>query len=151
MIKKLKDTLVEYRANAIVISALNRDSTKNNYVDMSAFKDSSMIEYTTDIAILFAFEDDKGNYTLKREQNSKDEDTIQFFTKCVKNRIGKMFNDKIEFHKLHQRFDFVEDTIINYKETTNRLNITILDDDIETEEEIEKAEGMKQRGFNFDD
>ena len=70
-IKELKDALVEYKANAIMISALNRDAIKNNYVDMSAFKDSSMVEYTSDIAILFAFKNEKGKLFLK---NNNEED-----------------------------------------------------------------------------
>ncbi len=109
VIKDLKDVLVDTRSNAIVVSALNRDSIRNDYVDMSAFKDSSMIEYTSDIAMLFAFkkEGKNGNisYTLKQSEKDKTANKIEFQVKCIKNRIGKMFSDRVEFDKLNQKFD----------------------------------------------
>jgi len=122
-IKALKDALVDYRANAILISALNRDSIKNDFVEMSAFKDSSMIEYTTDIGILFAFKTEKGKYTLKMNEEDLMKPKITFYTKCIKNRIGSMFSTKVEFDKLQQKFSFYQktkndtDTIIENKGT----------------------------------
>ncbi len=108
VIKELKDCLVEYKANAIVISALNREATKNDRIDMSAFKDSSMIEYTSDIAILFGFKKttskEKTTYTLKIKEENKNKNEIEMYAYCVKNRIGKYFNTKLIFNKEKQRF-----------------------------------------------
>jgi len=116
VIKELKDCLVENKANAIVISALNRDAIKNNYVDMSAFKDSSMIEYTSDIAILFAFKNDKGKYTLKANDECRTNNEIEFYAHCVKNRVGKMFTDRLVFNKLKQRFSINEVEVVVVKQ-----------------------------------
>ncbi len=104
-IKALKDALIDYRANAIVISALNRDSIKNDFVEMTAFKDSSMIEYTTDIGILFAFKNNKGKYTLKQDEAQHKQSKISFYTKCVKNRLGNLFSDEVTFDKMQQKFN----------------------------------------------
>lgn len=124
VIKELKDCLVENRANAIVISALNRDAIKNNFVDMSAFKDSSMIEYTSDIAVLFAFKNNKGKYTLKADENLREMNEIEFYAHCVKNRVGKMFSDKLVFNKLRQRFEInsCEIVIETAKDRTTKNN-----------------------------
>ena len=104
-IKELKDALVEYKANAIMISALNRDAIKNNYVDMSAFKDSSMVEYTSDLAVLFAFKNEKGKLLLKNIEEDRNKDEIELYAHCIKNRIGKMFSTKMTFNKLKQSFN----------------------------------------------
>lgn len=120
VIKKLKDCLVENKANAIVISALNRDAIKNNYVDMTAFKDSSMIEYTSDIAILFAFKNNKGKYSLKANENIRELNEIEFYAYCVKNRVGKMFSDKLIFNKLQQRFEINPCEVIVETKTKNK-------------------------------
>jgi len=108
VIKELKDCLVENKANAIAISALNRDAVKNNFVDISAFKDSSMIEYTADIAILFAFKNEKDKYTLKIDKEQREQNILEMYAYCVKNRIGKMFVEKMYFNKLKQHFGIVE-------------------------------------------
>ncbi len=127
VIKELKDCLVENKANAIVISALNRDAIKNNFVDMSAFKDSSMIEYTSDIAVLFAFKNDKGKYTLKVDENLRELNKIEFYAYCVKNRVGKMFSDRLIFNKLQQRFEINPcEIIIETKTADKKYN----DDDL---------------------
>lgn len=62
------------------------------------------------------------------------------------------------YKKIDIKFDkelllFKKESIIEYKENKpSRLNITILDnEEEETEEEINKIEDMKQRGFNFDE
>ncbi len=120
VIKELKDCLVENRANAIVISALNRDAIKNNFVDMSAFKDSSMIEYTSDIAVLFAFKNDKGKYTLKADEKLRELNEIEFYAHCVKNRVGKMFSDRLVFNKLKQRFEVNPCEIVIEANTTKK-------------------------------
>ena len=104
-IKDLKDALIDYKANAIVISALNRDSIKNDFVEMTAFKDSSTIEYTTDIAMLFAFKNAKSKYTLKQDEAHFNKSKISFHTKCVKNRIGNLFNNEVTFDKMQQSFN----------------------------------------------
>ncbi len=122
-IKALKDCVIENKANAIIISALNRDAIKNNYVDMSAFIGSSMIEYTSDIAILFAFKNDKGKYTLKIDEEKRNANELEFYAYCVKNRIGQLFSSKLIFNKLQQRF------------TVNPVKVITL-----TQEEFEKQE-----------
>jgi len=108
-IKLLKDTLVEQRANALVISALNRDSIRNDYVDMSAFKDSSLIEYTSDIAALFAYTNKKGKATLKVPEGMRKLNEMEFKLHCVKNRIGGFFNIPLIFDKTRQRFTVIEE------------------------------------------
>ena len=123
VIKELKDCLVEYKANGIVISALNREATKNDRIDMSAFKDSSMIEYTSDIAILFAFKkrinEKKTIYTLKIDEENKHKNEIEMYVYCVKNRIGKYFNTKLIFNKEKQRFIINPPYSIEYEEKSN--------------------------------
>jgi len=109
-IKLLKDTLVEQRANAIVISALNRDSIRNNYIDMSVFKDSSLIEYTSDIATLFTFKNEKKKPTLKIPEEIRELEVIELNLRCVKNRIGKFFDIPLSFNKLYQRFEIRDES-----------------------------------------
>jgi replicative DNA helicase len=115
-IKLLKDTLVEERANAIVISALNRDSIRNDFVDMSAFKDSSLIEYTSDIAALFTFRNEKGKPTLKTPEGMRKAEIMGFTLHCVKNRIGAFFDIPLKFDKLRQRFEIGEPEEITQSE-----------------------------------
>lgn len=131
-IKDLKDALIDYKANAIVISALNRDSIKNDFIEMTAFKDSSMIEYTTDIAMLFAFKNDKSKYTLKQDEAHFNKSKISFHTKCVKNRIGNLFNNEVTFDKMQQSF--------------NIRSFDIVYEDVEGKEEIKG--GQSGRGRN---
>ena len=131
-IKELKDALVEYKANAIIISALNRDAIKNNYVDMSAFKDSSMIEYTSDLAILFAFKNKNNNLTLKIGEEDRNKNEIELYAHCIKNRIGKMFSTKMIFNKLKQNFEIIEEDNSNNGE----IKVNIYD----TSGELEKSE-----------
>ena len=131
-IKELKDALVEYKANAIMISALNRDAIKNNHVDMSAFKDSSMIEYTSDLAILFAFKNKNNNLTLKIGEEDRNKNEIELYAHCIKNRIGKMFSTKMIFNKLKQNFEIIEEDNSNNGEI--KVNI------YEASEELEKSE-----------
>ena len=123
VIKELKDCLVEYKANAIVVSALNREATKNDRIDMSAFKDSSMIEYTSDIAILFAFKkrinEKKTIYTLKIDEENKHKNEIEMYAYCVKNRIGKYFDTKLIFNKEKQRFIINPPYSIKYEKENN--------------------------------
>lgn len=104
-IKELKDCLVENKASAVAISALNREAFKHNRADMSAFKDTSTIEYTADIAILFAFKNAK-TYTLKMSEEDREKDEIEIYAHCVKNRVGKMFSHPMLFKKSKQRFYF---------------------------------------------
>jgi replicative DNA helicase len=130
-IKELKDALVEYKANAIMISALNRDAIKNNYVDMSAFKDSSMVEYTSDIAILFAFKNEKGKLSLKNIEEDRNKDEIELYAHCIKNRIGKMFSTKMTFNKLKQSFDVIKDNKI-------KVNVYEASGELEERRYIEK-------------
>jgi replicative DNA helicase len=135
-IKELKDALVEYKANAIMISALNRDAIKNNYVDMSAFKDSSMVEYTADIAILFAFKNEKGKLSLKNIEEDRNKDEIELYAHCIKNRIGKMFSTKMTFNKLKQSFSVEGEESNNNNEI--KVNVYEADGELEERRYIEK-------------
>jgi len=154
----LKTALTEYRANAIAISALNRDSLRNDYVDMSAFKDSGMIEYTTDIGILFAFKNDKGKYTLKSDEDTKQQSEIELYTKCVKNRLGLEFSNKVIFNKKKQRFIFDRDYTVEIEDATaegrdrvfnEALEIEFEEDNV-SEKSIKKAEELQKQGFEFE-
>lgn len=122
-IKKLKDALVENETNAIVISALNRESTKNNLIDISAFRDSSAIEYTSDLAILMLVKD-KGSLYLTNHEINKKTDTLNIVLREVKNRIGKMEDQEFEFYKYIQKFEPLKDD--SQEETKN--NIISLED-----------------------
>ena len=122
-IKKLKDALVENETNAIVISALNRESTKNNLIDISAFRDSSAIEYTSDLAILMLLKDKDRLYLTNHEINKKT-DTLNIVLREVKNRIGKMEDQEFEFYKYIQKFELLTDD--SQEETKN--NIISLED-----------------------
>jgi len=122
-IKKLKDALVENETNAIVISALNRESTKNNLIDISAFRDSSAIEYTSDLAILMLLKD-KGRLYLTNHEINKKTDTLNIVLREVKNRIGKMEDQEFEFYKYIQKFELLTDD--SQEETKN--NIISLED-----------------------
>lgn len=122
LIKELKNCLIENKANAIVISSLNRDAIKNNYVNSNAFKDSGMIEYSSDIAILFAFKNEKGKYTLKIDEEKRNLNTIEFYAYCVKNRIGKLFSDKLIFNKLKQRFEINPIDVVSQEEFKKQNN-----------------------------
>jgi replicative DNA helicase len=130
LIMELKTTLTEYKANAIVISALNRDASRLNYVDMTAFKESGMIEYTADIAALFCFgkkneKSDKINYQIKMPEEYRDRDDITLYLRCVKNRIGSFFNLKLRFNKKLQRFFIIEndtDDILANENENNQEN-----------------------------
>lgn len=122
-IKKLKDALVENETNAIVISALNRESTKNNLIDISAFRDSSAIEYTSDLAILMLVKD-KGSLYLTNHEINKKTDTLNIVLREVKNRIGKMEDQEFEFYKYIQKFELLTDD--SQEETKN--NIISLED-----------------------
>jgi replicative DNA helicase len=135
-IKDLKDALVEYKANAIIISALNRDAIKNNYVDMSAFKDSSMIEYTSDLAILFAFKNKNNNLTLKMGEEDRNKNEIELYAHCIKNRIGKMFSTKMIFNKLKQNFKIMEED--NSSSGEIKVNIYETNGELERSEYISK-------------
>lgn len=107
-IKDMKDTLVEERANAIVISALNRDATRNDVIDVEAFKNSSVIEYTADIAILLTFKNEKDKMTLKIPKGYREARKTHIWLHAVKNRLGSFFSNPFEFDKLRQRFTPVE-------------------------------------------
>lgn len=107
-IKDLKDTLVEEKANAIVISALNRDATRNDVIDVEAFKNSSVIEYTADIAMLLTFEKENGMKTLKIPKNYRESKKAQVWLHAVKNRVGPFFSNPYEFDKLKQKFTPIE-------------------------------------------
>ncbi|MHB1680716.1 MAG: DnaB-like helicase C-terminal domain-containing protein [bacterium] len=122
-IKKLKDALVENETNAIVISALNRESTKNNSIDISAFRDSSAIEYTSDIAILMLLKDKNKLYLTNHEINKK-EDTLNIVLREVKNRIGKMEDQEFEFYKYIQKFE----PLIDDSQEKTKNNIILLED-----------------------
>lgn len=122
-IKKLKDALVENETNAIVISALNRESSKNNLIDISAFRDSSAIEYTSDLAILMLLKDKDRLYLTNHEINKKT-DTLNIVLREVKNRIGKMEDQEFEFYKYIQKFELLTDD--SQEETKN--NIISLED-----------------------
>ena len=147
VIKELKDCLVECKANAIVVSALNRDATKNDRVDMSAFKDSSMIEYTSDIAILFAFKKENKNnnktyYTLKIDDEKRHNNEIEMYMYCVKNRVNRLFADKLIFNKLEQRFTINPIKIISEKEELNKRKKEI---------EVKEIEPMMNEETQIDD
>lgn len=115
ILKKLKDTLVEQKANAIVISALNRESIRNNNVDMSAFRDSSAIEYTSDIAILLTLKKEitkknkrEDKFVLKPSEDDFNQDVMEIYAFSVKNRIGRYFRDRLIFDKIQQRFELIQ-------------------------------------------
>lgn len=157
----LKTALTEYKANAIAISALNRDSLRNNYVDMSAFKDSGMIEYTTDIGILFSFKDEKGKYTLKSSEEVKQNDSIEMYAKCVKNRLGIEFANKMTFNKKRQKFEIERDFEVVIEDADEKpasrdkvfineaLDITIETRDPTKKEAKKKINELKDGGLDF--
>ncbi len=140
VIKELKNCLIENKANAIVISSINRDAIKNNYVDTNAFKDSSMIEYTTDIGILFTFKNEKGKYTLKMDKEKRNLNEIEFYAYCVKNRTGRLFSDQLIFNKLQQRFKINPIKVITQEEFKKQQN--------ENEINREKAADKKLTAFD---
>jgi replicative DNA helicase len=116
IIAELKYACVENKVNSIVISALNRDSIRNDYVDISAFKDSSLIEYMADMAILFSFKNENGKPTLRVNEEIKNNNSINFNLYSVKNRINKHFDIPVIFHKLTQNFDILEKSKIGVEE-----------------------------------
>lgn len=103
-LKQLKDCLVDNNANAFIVSSLNREAFKNNNIEMNAFRDSSAIEYTSDLAVMLCA-GLEGDLKLIPGDNERQK-LINYVTlKCIKNRIGKFFSEELIFDKMCQTFE----------------------------------------------